>query len=288
MENHPDRNPGDPAAEERFKAISEAYATLRDPTRRAWVDAGGGPTSGTPRPDFRDVDWQSIFEEADVRVEFGQGMPRTGNAVFDALFGAVTGVLRQQGMLPGEARHVDAHVPFDVARHGGAVTVRVPGPSICARCRGARVSDEGKPCPTCSGRGVERRGARIDVTVPAKVREGSVLRLRGLGGPGRPPGDALVTVRVTLPPGLHRVGDEVHADLSVTPLEARHGVATRLHGVAVDVPPGSIDGAIVRVRGGGLAGADLRVRVQVRVWRGLGRWVRDKMKDVTTAEGGRR
>ena len=286
MENHPDRNPGDPRAEERFKSISEAYATLRDPDRRAWVDAGRRGPRGPARTDFQDVDWQSIFEEADVRVEFGQGMPRTGNAVFDALFGAMTGVLRQQGMLPGESREVTAHVPFSVARTGGAVTVRVPGPSVCALCRGARTGEDGRPCTACGGRGSRRRGERIEVTVPPKVREGTTLRLRGLGGPGRPPGDAMVRVHVDLPSSLHRVGDEVHASVDVTPLEARGGVVVQVHGVEVRVPAGTLDGATVRVPGGGLAGADMRVRVDVRVWRGLGRWVRDTMRGVTQSEGG--
>ncbi|MEX2502677.1 MAG: DnaJ domain-containing protein, partial [Trueperaceae bacterium] len=105
LENHPDRNPGDADAEERFKRISEAYATLRDPDKRAWVDRGGH-ASGRPAPDFQQVDWHDLFREADVKVHFPEGAPRTGNAVFDALFGAMTGMLRNQGMLPGEDREV--------------------------------------------------------------------------------------------------------------------------------------------------------------------------------------
>lgn len=287
LRNHPDRNPGDAEAEERFKRISEAYATLRDPEKRAWVDRGG-PTAGGPRPDFSRVDWQTVFEEADVHIDFGQGVPRTGNAVFDALFGAMTGMLRQQGMLPGEDREVELGIDLAVARSGGSVTVRVPGPSVCSVCRGARLADDGRPCPACQGRGVRRRGDVVEVSVPHGVRDGTKLRLRGLGGPGRPPGDALVAVRVRLPPGVDRVGDELHTELSVTPLEARRGVVARAHGVEVNVPAGTPDGGVVRVPGGGLAGADLRVTVRQRVWRGLGRWARDKMAASVRDEGGTR
>lgn len=276
MRYHPDRNPGDREAEERFKSISEAYATLRDPEKRAWVDRGGAAAGGA-RPDFSGVDWQTIFEEADVRVDFGQGAPRTGNAVFDALFGVMTGMLRQQGVLPGEDRAAALIVDLQTARDGGMATVRVPGPSVCATCSGRRLTEDGRPCPACQGRGVRQRGDRVEVTVPARVREGTKLRLRGLGGPGRPPGDALVTVRVALPDDIERVGDELHAELSVTPVEAREGVRTSVLGMPVVVPPDSRDGSIVRVRGGGLAGADLRVTVRERVWRGLARWARDKM-----------
>lgn len=285
LQSHPDRNPGDPEAEERFKRISEAYATLRDPERRAWVDRGGGAGMGGP-PDFSRVDWQTVFEEADVHVDFGRGTPRTGNAVFDALFGAMTGMLRQQGVLPGEDREVDLPVDLGTARMGGQSRVRIPGPSVCATCRGRRLTDGGRPCPACSGRGVRPRGDLAVVEIPPGVRDGTKLRLRGLGGPGRPAGDALVSVRVQLPAGIDRVGDELHTEVAIAPLEARRGVHTDVHGAPVTIPPGTADGSTVRVPGGGLAGADLRVTVRHRVWRGLGRWARDKLMGTSAQNGG--
>ena len=276
LENHPDRNPGDTEAEERFKRISEAYATLRDPEKRAWIDRGGS-AGGGPAPDFRTVDWQDVFREAEVHVHIPKGAPRTGNAVFDVLFGAMTGMLRSQGVLPGEDRDVDLTIDLKTAREGGTATVRIPGTAVCAVCRGTRLHDDGTPCLACDGRGF-RKGSQVEVTVPPKVRDGVTLRLRGLGGPGRPPGDALVQVRVQLPPGVERVGDELHVELPITPKEGREGTVTRVLGHEVRIPPGTDDGSTVRISGGGLAGADLRATVKHRVWRGLGRQLRDMMR----------
>ena len=284
LQYHPDRNPGDAAAEEQFKRISEAYATLRDPEKRAWADRGGARAGG-PAPDFSTVDWQQMFREADLKVDFREGMPRTGNAAFDALFGVMTGVMRQRGLLPGADRQAEVEVRIALARSGGTARVKIPGPSVCASCKGSRLGEDGRPCLSCNGRGVHRFGSKVEVTVPKGVREGSQLRLRGLGGPGQPPGDAYVNVHVLLPTGVSRAGDELHAELFITPREGKRGVTSMLHGVKVAVPPGTKDGDVVRVKGGGLAGSDLRVTVRLHVWRGLARLGRDTMVGSSTLGG---
>ena len=286
LQYHPDRNPGDGAAEERFKEISEAYATLRDPESRARYDRFGDASAGSAfggagRPDFSTVDWQTVFREADINVDWGARgagsgeVPRTGNAVFDALFGVMTGMMRTSGLLPGEDRAVDLSVSVAEARAGTTRRVRVPGPSVCATCRGTGL-EAGAPCPVCGGHGVLRGGSDVEVEVPKGVRDGVKLRLKGLGGPGGPPGDAFVTVTVRVPAGAELVGGELKVPVAVTPLEASRGASIPLNdlGVTLDVPKGAVDGQTLRVEGGGLGGRDLVATLEVGVWRGLLRGLR--------------
>ena len=276
LQHHPDRNPGDKGAEEQFKEISEAYATLRDPESRSRFDRFGNTQPQASRPDFNTVDWQTIFREADITIDWSQrdAVPRTGNAVFDALFGAMTGMMRTSGMLPGEHREVGLDVRLEELRQGGARRVRIPGPSICATCYGQGVLNSGRACEVCGGRGFVRNGAEVEVVIPKGVKDGLKLRLKELGGPGRPPGDAFVTLHAALPPGAHLEGGTLHAELALTPFEAERGVRTRFLGVDVDVPMGVTEGQVVRVPGGGLAGQDLLATVRIGMLSGLWRRVR--------------
>lgn len=282
LQYHPDRNPGDAAAEERFKELSEAYATLRDPDSRARFDRYGnlGGTGAAGRPDFSTVDWNTVFQEADIKIDWSQrgGVPRTGNAVFDALFGAMTGMMRSSGLLPGEDREVGLLLSVAEAREGAQRRVRIPGPSICAACRGSGRSAQGGLCERCGGRGVLRGGAEVEVTVPPYRSSDTRLRLRGLGGPGRPPGDAYVQLEVQLPEGATLEPDgTLRADLTVAPFEARGGVSTAFLGVKVEVPKGAKAGDTLRVPGGGLAGADLLLTLQTDLWGGVWRRVKSAL-----------
>ena len=287
MRYHPDRNPGSKEAEEQFKAISEAYATLRDPDARARFDRYG--TAGAPgaAPDFSTVDWHTIFREADIPIDWSrrQTMPQSGNAVFDALFGMMTGLFRNAGLLPGETREISIRVPFELARRGGERRVQVPGPSVCRTCGGQR-SVDGQACADCGGTGVRRGRSEVDVSVPAGVRDGNRLRLRGMGGPGNPPGDLFVRVVVALPRGARLEGDDVHAELHLMPGEAAGGTVARYAGVAVTVPPGAHDGQRLRVRGQGLGHGDLVMTVRTGFWRGLARAATDWVNGL--ADGGDR
>lgn len=287
LKYHPDRNPDDKEAEEHFKEISEAYATLRDPDSRARFDRYGSSRPEASRPDFNTVDWQTVFQEADINIDWSQrgSIPKTGNAVFDTLFGAVAGMMRNSGLLPGEHREVRMDISVAEARAGGLRRVRVPGPSICPNCSGRGLLPVGQPCPECGGRGAVRSGAQVEVRIPTRVREGVKLRLKGLGGPGRPPGDAFVSLHVRLPKGSRLSGDEIRADLPLTPLEAARGSTVPFLGVDVRIPPHASDGQTVRVIGGGLAGGDLVATLRIGVWQGIGRKLRDAFQGVTSHQG---
>jgi molecular chaperone DnaJ len=312
LRDHPDRNPGDAAAAERFKAASEAYATLRDPGARhrydAYVAAGGarmgqrpraaaggtpggfGGVPGDPRPDFATVDWRSVFQEADVPVDWHRygaagTAPTVGNVVFDVLFRGVAQAFRQAGLLPGEDRTVALRLDLDAARRGGTRRIHVRGPLTCPACApgsGVPTAD----CPTCGGRGVLRNGTEVDVRVPAGVRPGQKLRLQGMGGPGRPPGDAYVELDVALPLGVTRQGRDLWSDVYLTPLETARGTMVTVAGTRVRIAAGARDGQRLRVAGAGLGGGDLLVTLRHDVWRGAARAVGDALQSVgaTVAE----
>mgnify|MGYP002621216110 FL=1 len=272
MQHHPDRNPADAAAEERFKSVSEAYATLRDPDARARVDRYG---SSAPRPDFNTVDWQTVFREADVQVDWDrhQGMPRTGSGVFDVLFGMMTGMMRRSGLLPGEHREVSIQIPLSLARSGGTTHVHVRGPSVCPECFGSGVSSAER-CGRCTGSGVLRAGSVVEVSIRPGVRQGSRLRLRGVGGPGRPPGDVLVSVAIQLPANTTISGGDIHTDVFVAPFEAQRGVSANVLGTTVRIPQGTKDSSQIRVPGAGLGG-DMVVLIRHDLVRGVWRGIRD-------------
>jgi molecular chaperone DnaJ len=299
LEYHPDRNPGDKEAEERFKELSEAYATLRDPDARARYDRYGAADPANYQPDTSNVNWQDIFREADIKIDWDArgGMPSTGSAVFDALFGVMAGMLRGAGMLPGQTYEVKLPLTLGELKNGAVKAVRVPGVSVCQTCKGSgRVTGQTAPrspgpfeasapqaqvggasvCPKCGGRGV-RRGEQLEVRVPAGASASAKLRLAGAGGPGQPPGDVMVQLALLLPERAKVVGNHVHAALVLTPLEARNGTTTEFEGVQVVVPPGARSGTEIRVVGGGVRSGgttgDLVLTLEEDWLRGGGRLV---------------
>jgi molecular chaperone DnaJ len=221
-----------------------------------------------------------VFSEADVPMDWSRrgGMPTTGNVMFDALFKGVATMFRQAGLLPGEDREVPVRIGVETARSGGSLRVRLPGPIRCTTCGGAG-ADAGGACPVCGGGGVLRRGMDVDVSVPARVREGTRLRLAGMGGPGQPPGDAHVVIGLDLPAGVTLRGRDLLTEVFVTPFEAARGLVANVLGVRVVVAAGASDGQQVRVAGGGVGG-DLIVTLRTDTWRGLGRVAVDLVRSV--------
>lgn len=256
LENHPDRNPNDPAAEARFKEASEAYAILRDPEQRARFDRYGAagtqqgfptsPAGGYPggyvRPDFNNANWEDIFREAGVNVQWKSGSVRTGNIAFDALFSVMNQAMRNSGILPGEDYTVTLAISLQDAKQGVRRRVRAVG-----------------------------GGNDLEVNIPAGIQPDQKLRLKGQGGIGNPRGDLYIEPQISVPSGYRlEENGTVHADIFLTPNEAREGVSLQLLGTTVPLPKGIVNGQQYTVAAGGL-GADLHLNFKVNMLRGLWR-----------------
>ncbi len=228
---HPDLRPGDKAAEEAFKDVSRAYEILKDPEKRAKYDRGEIDEQGQERPTFRYRDFAG-----------GPGSDRyAGQAgfedIFDIedLFGDFFSTRRRTG--GGRMR---------MARRGTDVRYRMPVDFVTAARGGSR-------------RLTLADGSSIDLTIPAGVETGQVLRLKGKGEAGingGPPGDALIEITVTPHPFFRREGRDILLDLPITideaVLGARVEVPTLDGRVKVAVPPGSSSGKTLRLKGKGI------------------------------------
>ena len=297
-ELHPDRNPGDAAAEERFKDVQAAYDLLSDAEKRKQFDTGThafGARSGTGAygPSFTNVDISDLLgglfgsrSRSRPRAERGVDLESRVRISFeDALQGAT----------------VRVPVELETACHVCGGTGADPGttPKTCPQCQGSGVVSDShglfalsQPCPRCRGNGVivekwckecrgrgrERVTKRYQVKVPAGAKDGTRIRLKGKGEPGRnggPAGDLFVVVQVDPSPLYERRGADLVLDVPVTYPEAALGATVQIPTpdgpVALKVPAGSESGKLLRVKGRGapkLNGGgrgDLLARVKVSV-----------------------
>jgi molecular chaperone DnaJ len=303
-ENHPDRNPDDPAAEERFKEIQEAYATLSDPEKRKQYDAGG------------------MFAGFGRR---GGGAPGGG---FTADLGDIFSTFFRRGGGPGGQEQMrgrdletEVHLGFEQAMEGAELSVTVPkqatcktcsgtgakpgtGPIVCPRCGGRGIDAESQglfsisqpcprcggagevieePCATCGGSGLTAQRKRYRVRIPAGVHDGSRIRVAGKGedGPrGGPPGDLYVITRVAPSPVFHQRSDgNLEVTLPITVAEAIQGATVEvptLNGTKrIRVPAGTQHGTVQRLRGegpprpGGRGRGDILYRLEIEMPRKL-------------------
>ena len=228
--NHPDLNPGDKGAEDRFKAANAANEILSDPERRAKFDRGEIDAAGQERQARPERQYYRDFAggEAGSRYGNGEGIdPESLGDIFGEYFGRETGGTRPR---KGADRRYRLEVPFLSAINGATERLTLPG------------------------------GETVDVRIPAGIEDGQSLRLRGKGDPGRlggPDGDALIEVAVASHPVYRRVGRNVEVDLPVTLAEAVGGarvpVPTPRGEVNLAIPAGSDAGARLRLRGRGVA-----------------------------------
>ena len=284
---HPDRNPGDVAAETRFKEISGAYDVLSDPEKRKQYDRnglfGGGGASGTggaASGGFSDIGdiFSNLFGD---RVQGGasgrSSPPRPRPERGRDLEGEVTVTFAQA--MEG------AQVPLSVPTAQGCKTCHGTGakpgtsPKICPRCQGRGIESEGQglfsistpcsrcggagtiiedPCSTCHGSGVTRTVKKYRVNIPPGVKDGSKVRLAGKGEPGPhngAPGDLFVITRVQPSPVFTRKGEHLEVEVPITFPEAARGAEVEvppLNGTKrLRVPPGTRSGTVQRLRGEG-------------------------------------
>jgi molecular chaperone DnaJ len=318
--NHPDSKPGDKVAEDRFKAIAEAYDVLGDENKRKQYDEmrdmvgsfGGGGFGGGfgTRTGGQPFDLNDLFG--------GQG---GGGGGFGDLFGTVFGGGSRTRTTAQPRRGADietnATISFTDAIEGVTVSLRLSSdapcpdcsgtgarsgtvPRVCPECegvgmvaasmggaftmnetcpvchgRGLVVDD---PCPTCHGSGRGMSNRTIQARIPAGVKDGQRIRLRGKGASGErggPPGDLYVNVKVSSHPIFGRKGDNLTIEVPITFDEAALGADIKvptLNGapVTVKIPPGTPNGRTFRVRGRGVVRkdghrGDLLVTVDVQV-----------------------
>jgi len=302
---HPDRHPGDKAAEAKFKKIAEAYNVLDDPKARAAYDQGGRAQVEA------DTGFHGFNTTEDIFARYGD--------IFGDLFGER--VRRQAGPEPGEDYEVELTIPFEEAARGGTKSFSTNAPGACEACKGSGAAD-GKPhpCPTCRGSGhvsrrarqsggffsvstpcpgcagsgldpaaacprchgsrIETRPRTIEVAIPKAVSEGTILRLRRMGAPGRqggPAGDLLIHLRIQPGGPFEREGLNLKRELPVDLLTAVLGgtvdVPLMEGSAEMTIPAGTQPGQSFRLAGQGLFDGtrrgDLIVTVQIRIPRQL-------------------
>jgi DnaJ-class molecular chaperone len=255
---HPDVNPGDKSAEERFKEINEAYEVLSDSDKRKRYDQLGpnwkAGADFTPPPGW-DRTGANGAGFADI---FGDGGTGHFSDFFESLFGGRRG--RGAGFrMRGQDVEAEITLTLEEAHRGGTRTIHFDAMETCTECNGTG-SKDGKACPVCRGAGMVRRPKVIEVTIPRGVRDGSVIRLAGHGEPGMngaPPGDLLLRVRLQ-PHRLFELAGEydIQLELPVAPWEAALGgnvsVPTLEGEVEMKIPPNSQGGQRLRLRGQGI------------------------------------
>ena len=307
LKYHPDRNPGDRAAEERFKEAAEAYAVLGDPEKRARYDrfghAGVAGSAGPGGPGFN----PDIFADfSDILGDFFG-------------FGGFGGA-RRAGPARGADLRFDLEISFDESYRGVETTIQIPREEACDACKGSGAApgtsretcpqcrgtgqlryQQGflvvartcgqcggagqivrQPCTACRGTGRVARERRVTVKIPAGIADGQRLRLHGEGehgAAGGPTGDLYVVVHVRPHELFHRDGDDLFVDVPLPfPLMAMGGsfkLDTPAGAIDVDVSAGTASGTLLPFRGKGMPSVSGRgrgtlfVRVNVDVPRKL-------------------
>ncbi len=291
---HPDANPDDAKAEDRFKEVSAAYDVVGDEEKRKSYD------------EVRALGPAAFGVSGAPGGSAGFGFDGDLGDLLGGLFGGRMrggpGGSRGAGPQRGRDQEASIHLSFDDAVHGLTTTLSLSADASCSTCagtgarpgsssstcatcegRGMVAQNQGPfsfsqpcpscggmgtviadPCPTCRGSGAEHRTREVRVRIPPGVRDGQRIRLRGQGAPGRnggPAGDLYVQVSVARDARFGRTGNDLTVVVPITYPQAVLGATVEvptLDGgpVKVKVPPGSRSGKTLRVKGRGVRVGD--------------------------------
>jgi molecular chaperone DnaJ len=290
MKYHPDKNPDDKGAEEKFKECAEAYEVLSDPEKRKRYDQfGHDGLRGIGMRDYQHMRWQdigSIFED----IFFGDDF-------FSSIFQGRGRRAKRAGPTRGYDLETTVELTLDDIAKGSEKTIEFTRQDVCAECNGNGAAKGTKPdkCPTCGGSGqVASRGGFfqmvstcpkcrgsgqvitnpcrkckgtgrvpkkrvVNIKIPKGVHEGQGIRVAGEGEPGRgggPRGDLYCYVRVKTHEFLQRNGNDLIATVPISFTQAALGTTIdvpSLNGArGLKIPPGTQYGSIFRIKGQGL------------------------------------
>lgn len=295
---HPDANPGDASAEERFKEINEAYEVLSDPEKRARYDqfGHGGPQAGGGMGDFGGFGgvsdlFEMFFGGGSERRNGPQAGPDLRYDLTVTLEEVAAGVEKEIRVVRDE---ICPHCHGNQAEPGTRIETcgacrgtgqvehirdtfmgRIRQIETCTRCRGMGKTVE-TPCKQCRGRGQVRAEKRLSISVPPGVQHGTRLRVAHEGGAGvrgGPPGDLMVLIHVKEHPRFRRDGDDLWIDVSVGFAQAALGAEIPIEGLlgqkeTLTLPEGTQPGTVFRLAKMGLprlGSSNIRGALNVKV-----------------------
>ena len=321
LAHHPDRNPGDKKAEEKFKEATEAYQILADSQKREiynqygheGLNAHGGMGGGFSSAGFEDV-FEGIFEDF---FGGGSGRSRSGAArgsdlqynleisFEEAVFGTekpihlrreeTCGTCQGEGAKPGTSKKTcsTCHGSGKILTSSGFFSISRP----CGRCDGAGFSIE-HPCPACQGGGRVIADRKIQIKVPPGVDTGLRLRMNGEGEAGLrggPRGDLYIDIHVRAHDFFKRDGHNILCEVPVSIVQATLGaeieVPTLTGGYSLKIPAGAQTGKIFRLKGKGIASlrgdgvGDQEVRIMIETPTHLSDRQKELLKEFATLSG---
>jgi DnaJ-class molecular chaperone len=267
---HPDVNPGDKGAETKFKEINEAHAVLTDPEKRRKYDtlgpdwekrvAGYRPGAGTTTQtgSATTADFSDFFET----LFGGQRSPGGQTGGFDFDIGSIFGRGKTPPRAEAAQHGTDVEQPIEIslseAFRGVERNFTVQTMQQCPTCHGTGLQKD-QLCPTCHGQGAIPKTKRLDVKIPAGVREGSRVRVPGEGNPGNAGGKAgnlYLIVHIPIDPVFRRDSDDLHSEVSVPVTTLVLGGETDVRTVdgriTMRVPAASQNGRVLRLAGQGM------------------------------------